>query len=822
MIYEVHQISDWVFTIDRNMGIEFFDHGGRKNRPDYLIDYVPGASSHSTHNLIISSRSNDELYAMLKPVLLEHGLSADGDQSVQILANLRSLSGQLALKLISASTQQAEALGLALARLYLEYQGALINQIIVPMDAHTDLYRTSGEADDINDAISLQRTDLALFDLDLTSRTITCNLIEVKCYSQVGDFAAFNQLKERISSQINQSERILQRHFDPALKKPDRPDRLLKSRELAQILRFYLERSLRYGIFDVTAAQEARGLLESIEQGYSLQFRRCALIFDFEKNGAESPDNEVGIEFHRIGKYLIHALLENCRKPVSVEIEEKSTTILLSEQFIPNAPKLETAAFIAPKRERSISWTVDELWEESESEPATKEPEILVASEEDGKNDTQAVAVEPKTSLESKENEPREPEPDQQKPPLAAVGFDIMLGVNGNSPQYGLLGEAAGRKIALDLNHTHTISLFGVQGGGKSYTLGTVIEMASMPIEYINVLPSPLATVIFHYSPTQDYAPEFTSMINSNSVDEETRILRERYKASPEALKDVLILTPANKVSERRTEYPDIEVRPIAFSASELKAAHWKFLMGAIGNQSMYMRQINLIMRGLRDNLSMNTLRTGIEKSGLSDHLKELAQTRLLFASEYIDDNQRLQYLIRPGRLIIVDLRDEYIEKDEALGLFVVMLQIFSEATYQGGTFNKLVVFDEAHKYTENDDLVSGLVEVVREMRHKGTSIMVASQDPPSVPVSLIELSSHIIMHKFNSPAWLKHIQKANAALGELTSDKMSHLGTGEAYVWSSKASDDSFIRGAVKIKCRPRATQHGGSTKTAVGRQYG
>jgi DNA phosphorothioation-dependent restriction protein DptH len=32
LIYEVHQISDWVFTIDRNMGIEFFDHGGRKNQ----------------------------------------------------------------------------------------------------------------------------------------------------------------------------------------------------------------------------------------------------------------------------------------------------------------------------------------------------------------------------------------------------------------------------------------------------------------------------------------------------------------------------------------------------------------------------------------------------------------------------------------------------------------------------------------------------------------------------------------------------------------------------------------------------------------------
>ena len=318
LIYEVHQISDWVFTIDRNMGIEFFDHGGRKNRPDYLIDYVPGASSQATHSLIISSRSKDELEAMLKPVLLGHGLSADGEQSVQILANLRSLSGQLALKLISAPTQQAEALGLALARLYLEYQGALSNQVIVPLDAHTDFYRSSGESADVNDAISLQRTDLGLFDLDLNARTITCNLVEVKCYSQVGDFAAFNQLKERISAQINQSERILQRHFDPALKKPDRPDRLLKSRELAQILRFYLERSLRYGIFDVTAAQEARGLLESVEQGYSLQFRRCALIFDFDKAGTEALDNEFGIEFHRIGKDLLHALLENCRRPVSV------------------------------------------------------------------------------------------------------------------------------------------------------------------------------------------------------------------------------------------------------------------------------------------------------------------------------------------------------------------------------------------------------------------------------------------------------------------------------------------------------------------------
>jgi hypothetical protein len=55
------------------------------------------------------------------------------------------------------------------------------------------------------------------------------------------------------------------------------------------------------------------------------------------------------------------------------------------------------------------------------------------------------------------------------------------------------------------------------------------------------------------------------------------------------------------------------------------------------------------------------------------------------------------------------------------------------------------------------------------------------------------------------------------AALAALTPEKMAHLSAGEAYVWSSKATDEAFSRGAVKMHCRPRVTRHGGTTKTAV-----
>ncbi len=835
LIHYVHEVSDWVLTIDRNIGIEFFDHGWQDERPEYLIDYIPSSSTGSGHRLITTSRVLLELKSTLQPVLARHLLNSGNRETSLILNQLRALSGRLALKLISSSTHQTEALGLALTRLFLLQQGALSNQIILPLDTHLDLFYSAKRAsEEIGEAVTLQRTDLALFDLDATTRTIRCNLVEVKCYSDVGSVSAYTQLKENIAEQLEKSQEVLRYHFDPHLKQPDRPDRLLKTRELAILLAFYLGRSQRYKLMRKDVDTEAQFFLTTLENGYTLHFTRSALIFDFEKMGTELVDNERGIEFYRIGKDQIESLIADySSQSFSEEIGKTPTS----------SSSLPSASFLAPERDHSVPWEREEYRapdnvEFPEDQTAIPQSHDQSASVSDNMpaNDVDMLAHNAAVpnhvseqkgivreeiigyqSNHSKDIEQEQLVPNAKTQADNSPGYDVMLGVQGSTPQYGIFGEIAGRKIALDLNQTHTISLFGVQGSGKSYTLGSIVEMACLPIPTINVLPSPLATVIFHYSPTQDYKPEFTSMIAPNSDANQIAQLSERYGAVPQALQDMVLLVPTAKVAERQSEYPGIEVLPITFAAAELKTVHWKFLMNAVGSQSTYIKQINLIMKKLREKLTLEGLRQEITNSFMSDHLKELAQMRLEFAAEYIDDSRRLTDVIRPGRLIIVDIRDEFIEKDEALGLFVVLLQIFSEATYQGKTFNKLVVFDEAHKYIESPDLISGLIEVVREMRHKGTSIMVASQDPPSVPVSLIELSSQIILHRCNSPAWLKHIQKANSSLNSLTPEKMSHLGSGEAYVWSAKATDDGFTRGAIKMKCRPRVTQHGGDTKTAV-----
>lgn len=820
LLHQAHDVSDWVVIIDRTLGLEYFDRAAEAGgQSDFVIDYVAGRVGLG-RQVLVSSRKVEELRALLMPVISDHGIAIDDRHLQTFFEQLRLLSGSIAFKLSAAArNQRSEVLGLALARLYLEGQRVLGDQIVIPLDAHQDLYvearRRSG-ADK-----SLKRTDLALFSFDAKTRTITCRLVEVKAYSKIRNVTEYEALQKSIREQVETSQTVLASQFDPNLVDPDRVDRAVKNVEFAALLRFYLERSERYKMIRRSVSTHARRLLESLDYGFTLAFERIGLIFELAGESSD-PENIGGVEFHHIGRAEIDELLADV--PTEADLPWDAT-----EPYGITVPALvrsrrEGAAFRAP--------TLEDLDDEAHEIESDRQPTLVLPPTEHSPF-TVVPAVGEESHSESPSDRPRGNGEASVAPvvdagvrpgvkdvsassqPVAAP--PLLLGVTNTTPQWAILGEAAGgRMTGLDLNETHTISLFGVQGGGKSYTLGSIIEGATLPAPGVNDLPHPLATVVFHYSRTQDYAPEFTSMTYPNDVEGQIALLRDRYGAEPAALGDVLLLAPQDQVEQRREEFPDLDVQPLLFASAELQAAHWRFLLGAVGNQAMYIRQLMQVLKANRNALSLATVRQGVEASGMADNLKELARQRLDLAADYIDDSVRISDYVRPGRLIVVDLRDEFIEKDESLGLFVVLMQLFAEAKVDGGHFNKLVVFDEAHKYIDSPELVEVLVESVREMRHKGMSILVASQDPPSVPVSLIELSDVVVLHKMTSPAWLKHIQKANSALNSLRPENLAHLQPGEAYIWAGKASDHAFTRNAVRVSLRPRVTRHGGGTKTA------
>lgn len=398
-----------------------------------------------------------------------------------------------------------------------------------------------------------------------------------------------------------------------------------------------------------------------------------------------------------------------------------------------------------------------------------------------------------------------------------AADFDIMLGTDGRTPQFGVLGRTEKHKVAIDLNGCNTVSLFGVQGFGKSYTLGVMAEMATVEVKRIGKLPSPLAVVLFHYHRSDSYAPEHASAVYPNDDKNEVERLLREYGASPTGLSDVVMLTPESKVEARRLEYPDITVEPLKFSSAEIGPEGWRFLLGAVGNESLYIRQLVAIMRRFRSGLTPERLKEEIKLSALDPKVEKIALDRIALAEPYIDDSKRLGELLRPGRTVIVDLRDEWVEKTEALGLFVVMLRIFGAATFNGEAFSKLVVFDEAHKYINESDLIGEVVGTIREMRHQATTIVIASQDPLSVPRAVIELTSILVMHRMTSPQWLKHLKSAIASLDKLSIQTLAALQPGEAMVWAQRSTDRRFTSAPQRVIIRPRFTQHGGGTRTAV-----
>jgi hypothetical protein len=63
----------------------------------------------------------------------------------------------------------------------------------------------------------------------------------------------------------------------------------------------------------------------------------------------------------------------------------------------------------------------------------------------------------------------------------------------------------------------------------------------------------------------------------------------------------------------------------------------------------------------------------------------------------------------------------------------------------------------------------------------------------------------------------LKHLRSAIVALDDVQDGAVTSLQPGEALVWSQRSTDKRYTLRPQKVSIRPRFTQHGGGTKTAL-----
>lgn len=849
LLKHVHDVSDWVLTVDRNLGLDYFDSVSSARECGYLLDFAPEFLQEDRHRILLTTRSTLELQALVKPNFDRYGLVWEPGDELVALESLRSLSGRLALRLLASPNHAAEVVSLLLTRWLLEEAGLLEDRVVLPLDAHRNWFAVEDDAEVLQGVRGHRRADLLLISLDPRLRRIGLSIVEVKMRDDLapsGRAHLYTKMREQSESTL----RRLRTLFDRDLYPKPRADAALRAKELSAVLSFYTRRARRYLLIGDDEAEAALRFVEDLDAGYTLDLSMRGVFFDQRSTGRHQDEEDLGYVVDRFGLDKANELLVRARAQHAARLaamsERAGAASSPSVSSEPREPWLESVrsayggrTMLAPRREEPtpsaravltaiagreltpaapaaapvveapaasslapVVAPVFPIGPPPREYPVAGQPAQLFAAE---RTATTAVSPEPAVSAEHAAS------------PEAALAVDALLGATEMTAQYGVLGRAGSATVGLDLMGCNTISLFGVQGFGKSYTLGVIGEMATTAVAGINVLPSPLATVVFHYHKSDAYAPEFAAATQPNQKPREIERLLKEYGARPQGLRDVVLLSPEGKVEQRRRDFPGIEVHPIKFGSSEIGSDGWKFLLGAAGNDSLYIKQLVAIMRRYRNGLTVETLRRELAATNLSDAVRRLAEDRVNLAEPYIDDSVSLASLLRPGRTIIVDLRDEWIEKEEALGLFVVMMRIFAMSRHEGREFNKLMVFDEAHKYITESELIGQVVETIREMRHQATSVLIASQDPLSVPRAVIELTSVLVLHRMTSPQWLKHLKGAISALEGLTEAHLAALEPGEALVWAQRSTDKRFTQRPVKVVMRPRFTQHGGGTKTAV-----
>ncbi len=306
LLGKLHNLSDWVVTMDRNAGIEIYDSPRESESvfDAYVIDAVPERDDLGCHQVITSTKKFEEVRSLLHHTLSELGLSGSARNCELLLGHLKGLSGRLAMRLAASASDlpscriSAELVALALVRSKCHAAAAdnpqwhpLSQGFIVPLDDVRDLVPI--EVDPLS-SITIEecrrRADLLYIGIPKRGR-LSIAFIEVK-YRRYLSQARAPQLYERIEEQTTSNKS----RWESTFFSPETcvTERTLQCARLGRVLRFYLEKARRHYLADSIyqrALDELSTLLRNPPEYLPAEITCTGYIFcpDFP---ASQPENQ--------------------------------------------------------------------------------------------------------------------------------------------------------------------------------------------------------------------------------------------------------------------------------------------------------------------------------------------------------------------------------------------------------------------------------------------------------------------------------------------------------------------------------------------------
>lgn len=343
-----------------------------------------------------------------------------------------------------------------------------------------------------------------------------------------------------------------------------------------------------------------------------------------------------------------------------------------------------------------------------------------------------------------------------------------------------LLGDVqGGLKFYLNTHEPFSMITVGVQGSGKSHTLACVLESCILVPDEPNQiqLRQPLSTVVFHYDTNVASICEATGLIATSNP---TLEILKKYSISPDKYhlgrEQMIVLVSPSYYLQRKKFYGDYcIVKPLLFQWKILTADHLKRLMGIASSDSqLYVAVLLDILRKYQRLGRLPEFSAFVEEVKKTCNVKQqegpLGQRLALLESiiaesdrnrSIVNDSADL-LIVKPGRLIVVDLTDPLLSKEDVNSIFQVLTEQYRAipSNISGG---KVLALDEAHKFmngTSSDELSAAIVNCARLMRHDDMRLIISTQSPLSLAPELIELCSLAILHRFYSSDWFEYLSR--------------------------------------------------------------
>ena len=430
------------------------------------------------------------------------------------------------------------------------------------------------------------------------------------------------------------------------------------------------------------------------------------------------------------------------------------------------------------------------------------------------------------------------------------MGYDIIVGRNSSDKKsfgerglvflgkgYVKMGQytSMSNRILMDIARSHVILVAGKRGSGKSYTLGVIAEeLSNLPKEASDNI----ASLIF------DTMGIYWTMKFKNEKD---KSLLQEWDLKPKNLPVKVFVPFGHYDSYVERNIPADE--KFALDVAELTPEDWilTFGLGIIEPVSVLIERTITKLKetdnfGIADVISEfeKDEKTPREIKNAAMALFEAANTWGIFAKDG-EDATKVNDLINAGKTSVLDLsvyNSVGAFNVRALVISLVSRKIFNQRmsarkkeeinsiskglNYSSGFEKKddplvWMFIDEAHEFLPLDKktiATDALVQLMREGRQPGISLVLATQQPGQIHRDVMTQSDLVIAHRVTSqPDLMALNQIMQSYLLDSIKKYMDDL---PGLKGSAIVLDDNSER-IYPIRIRPRFTWHGGDAPTAI-----